>query len=115
MRLKTPWRIAIAIFGTVATVLAYFYAKSIETVAALAADGSSLTYFQRQIRFGTLAAIFFEIITIVIVAPLVPPQPSENYRYARTALRIGGSTVLCVSAAVLLRTIALTVYLMLHP
>jgi hypothetical protein len=115
MRLKTPWRIAIAFCGSVGTVSAYFYAKSIETVAALSADGSSLTYFQRQARFGTLAAIFFEIITIVIVAPLVPPQPSEDYRYARMASRFAVSTVLCVSAAVLLRTITLTVYLMLHP
>jgi len=71
---------------------------------------------QREARNGLYAAVLLQVLAVIAISPLVPPEPSDDNRVLRSVVRFGLAALLSVSATVILGTIALSVIVFLrHP
>jgi hypothetical protein len=111
-------RIAVSFFGSIATVYSYFCAMAngivVGALIGLPSRVADVVAAQRHARYWLYLAVGFQLLTITVVSPLVPPEPSDDSRALRTVFRLGISALLCVLATVLLGTIAFSLLVALR-
>ena len=69
---------------------------------------------QRHARFWFYLALLFQLLVIIVVSPLVPPEPSEDSRFLRRVCRLGISAFLCVPGTLLPGILAFALITMHH-
>jgi hypothetical protein len=113
-------RVTIACFASIATIASYFYTMT-RGIAAGALIGlpsrvTDVIMLQGQARNGLYAAVLLQVLAVVAISPLVPPEPSDDNRVLRSVCRLCLAALLSVSATVLLGTIAFSLIVFLsHP
>jgi hypothetical protein len=113
-------RVIVACIATIATIASYFYTmtRGIAAGALIGLPGrvTDVIALQRQGRNGLYASVFFQLLAVVAVSALVPPEPSDDNRVLRSVCRFGLAALLSVAVTVLLGTIAFSLIVFLrHP
>jgi len=104
-------RIVIAFLACCLSVAAYSFVMSngivVGALIGLPNRVADIALAQKYAREWLYVALLFQVIAIVILAPLVPPADDDDSRVLRAIVRFFVSTVMCVGAAVLLGTVGL--------
>jgi hypothetical protein len=118
IQLTRARRLILALFASIATILSYFYTMTNGIVAGaligLPDRVADVIEAQRHARNGLYVAVLLQILEIVVISPLVPPEASDDFRVLRIVCRLGLSALLTVLTTLLLGTIALSLIVLLR-
>jgi hypothetical protein len=118
VQLTAGRRIAIAFFGSAAAVCSYFCTVTNGIVAGaligLPNRVADVVVVERHARYWLCLAVLCQLLVIMVVSPLVPPEPSDDFRVLLRVCRLGISALLCVFGTLLLETLAFALITMHH-